>query len=242
MVYQDPMRALNPTMPIGKQLVEGLRAEGGLSKQGARQRAIELLEAVQIPAAAQRVGMYPHQLSGGMRQRVVIAMALADDPQLLIADEPTTALDVTVQAQILDLLATIQRERAMAMILVTHDLGVAAWHTDRIAVMYAGGIVERAPTGRLFSSMRMPYTRALFDSIPRLDMPIHATLPAISGRPPQRLDEAPGCAFHPRCAHAQDDCAARTPPVTVFGDHAWSCWHPLGGEDLSSPAASRSAS
>ncbi|MBI5089124.1 MAG: ABC transporter ATP-binding protein [Actinobacteria bacterium] len=229
MVYQDPIRALNPTMRIGDQIVEAIRAhDHEISRDAAHRRAVELLDAVQIPAAAARARTYPHQLSGGMRQRVVIAMALSSDPRVLIAAEPTTALDVTVQAQILDLLADLQTERRMALVLVTHDLGVAAWHTHRVLVMYAGRIVEEARTDDLFAAMRMPYTRALFDSIPRLDRPAHQPLPAIHGKPPDMHRVPPGCPFHPRCSRATEICGSEAPPETRIADgHRWSCWHPL---------------
>lgn len=213
MIFQDPMTALNPVLTICVQVSEPLQQHLGLSKPAARQRAIELLDAVGIPDAASRVDQYPHQLSGGMRQRVVIAIALACDPALLIADEPTTALDVTVQKQILDLLSRLQTQRRMGMLLITHDLGVVASRADIIAVMYAGRLVELAPATTLFSAMRHPYTEALFNSIPRITDPAHTRLQAIPGRPPQLHNPAPGCAFAPRCQYAQQRCHRETPPV-----------------------------
>jgi peptide/nickel transport system ATP-binding protein len=215
MIFQDPMTALNPVLTICVQVSEPLQQHLGLSKQAARQRAIELLDAVGIPDAANRVDQYPHQLSGGMRQRVVIAIALACDPALLIADEPTTALDVTVQKQILDLLSRLQAQRRMGMLLITHDLGVVASRADIIAVMYAGRLVELAPATTLFSAMRHPYTEALFNSIPRISDPGHTRLQAIPGRPPQLHNPAPGCAFAPRCQYAQQRCHRETPPVVL---------------------------
>ncbi len=183
MVFQDPMTSLNPVVKIGRQIGEGLRLHRGMSRQQARQTAVELLRSVKIPEPERRLGQFPHELSGGMRQRVMIAIAIACGPKLLMADEPTTALDVTVQAQILDVLQEKQRERDMAMILVTHDLGVVAGRTDEIAVMYAGKVVEKAPTPVLFSEMRMPYTEALLKSIPRIEYPSHTRLVAIWPRP-----------------------------------------------------------
>ncbi len=215
MIFQDPMTALNPVLTICVQVSEPLQQHLGLSKPAARQRAIELLDAVGIPDAASRVDQYPHQLSGGMRQRVVIAIALACDPALLIADEPTTALDVTVQKQILDLLSRLQTQRRMGMLLITHDLGVVASRADIIAVMYAGRLVELAPAATLFSAMRHPYTEALFNSIPRITDPAHTRLQAIPGRPPQLHNPAPGCAFAPRCQYAQQRCHRETPPVVL---------------------------
>jgi len=215
MIFQDPMTALNPVLTICVQVSEPLQQHLGLSKQAARQRAIELLDAVGIPDAANRVDQYPHQLSGGMRQRVVIAIALACDPALLIADEPTTALDVTVQKQILDLLSRLQAQRRMGMLLITHDLGVVASRADIIAVMYAGRLVELAPTTSLFSDMKHPYTEALFKSIPRISDPGHTRLQAIPGRPPQLHNPEPGCAFAPRCHYAQQRCHRETPPVVL---------------------------
>ena len=227
-VFQDPMTSLNPVLTIGTQLVETLQAHLGLDGRSAARRGIGLLEAVGIPAPEQRMRQYPHQLSGGMRQRVAIAIALSCEPRLLIADEPTTALDVTVQAQILDLLARETRRRHMAMILITHDLGVVAGRADQVAVMYAGRVVERAPTRDLFHATRMPYTAALLGAIPKLDAAPHTRLPAIGGRPPDPTRPLPGCAFAPRCFHADAACHAARPPL-AGQDHAFACWHPVGG-------------
>jgi peptide/nickel transport system ATP-binding protein len=213
MVFQDPMTSLNPVMKVGNQITESLRQHLDVDKSFAMESAEQLLRSVGIPEPARRLKEYPHQLSGGMRQRVMIAIALACGPRLLFADEPTTALDVTVQAQILDLLAEQQRERFMAMVLVTHDLGVVAGRTDEIAVMYAGEIVEQAPTRTLFSSMRMPYTAALVESIPRLEHPSHTRLNVIAGRPPDLIDPPAGCRFAARCTFARAECTAATPPL-----------------------------
>ena len=228
-VFQDPMTSLNPVLSIGSQIIETLREHLGLDRAAAARRAVELLGEVGIPSPEQRLAQYPHQFSGGMRQRVAIAIALSCEPKLLIADEPTTALDVTVQAQILDLLAHEQRRRAMAMILITHDLGVVAGRTDEVAVMYAGRVVERAPTGRLFKAMRMPYTEALIAAIPKLEAPPHTPLQAISGLPPDPTRPSPGCAFAPRCAYANGRCRHSAPALeTRDGQHHFACWHPLG--------------
>ena len=229
MIFQDPMTALNPVLRLSVQLSEPLQQHLGMNRQQARLRAIELLAAVGIPDAANRVDQYPHQLSGGMRQRVVIAIALSCNPQLLIADEPTTALDVTVQKQILDLLSDLQKERQMGMLLISHDLGVVASRADHIAVMYAGRLVEIAPARTLFRSMRHPYTEALFNSIPRISDASHTRLQAIPGRPPQLINPAPGCAFAPRCPYAQQRCRRETPPMisTADADHRHACFYPV---------------
>jgi oligopeptide/dipeptide ABC transporter ATP-binding protein len=230
MVFQDPMTSLNPVMRIGNQIMEGLRTHLHQKKEEAEKTALALLRSVRIPEPERRLKEYPHQLSGGMRQRVVIATALACGPRLLIADEPTTALDVTVQDQILDLLQQQQRERFMAMMLITHDLGVVAGRTDEIAVMYAGQIVEKAPTRTLFAEMKMPYTEALLQSIPKLDQASHTRLQAISGRPPDLVNPPTGCRFAPRCLYAQDRCLEEQPPLMEADTpgHLYRCWFPVG--------------
>ena len=234
MIFQDPMTALNPVMKIGRQITESLRFHLDMSKSEARETAIALLDAVKIPSAEKRFSSYPHEMSGGMRQRVVIAVALACGPKLLFADEPTTALDVTVQAQILDLLAEQQRERYMAMILVTHDLGVVAGRADEIAVMYAGRIVEQAPTATLFARMRHPYTEALLAAIPKLEDPSHTRLVAIGGRPPDLVDPPKGCSFSPRCPYAQQRCHEERPELTpspADPEHSFACFYPVGSPE-----------
>ena len=230
MVFQDPMTSLNPVMKVGRQITESLREHLDMSKDDANDTALALLKSVGIPEPARRLREYPHQLSGGMRQRVTIAIALACGPKLLFADEPTTALDVTVQAQILNLLRQQQRERHMAMILVTHDLGVVAGRADDIAVMYAGQIVETAPTRTLFAEMRMPYTEALLKSIPKLEHQSHTRLEAIGGRPPDLIHPPPGCKFAPRCPYAQDRCREEEPPLLEAdtSGHYYKCWFPVG--------------
>ncbi|MFN8025115.1 MAG: ABC transporter ATP-binding protein [Acidimicrobiia bacterium] len=229
MVFQDPMTSLNPVMKIGKQITEAIHTHLDVTKKFADELAVSLLESVRVPDPERRMGEYPHQLSGGLRQRVCIAVALACGPQLLLADEPTTALDVTVQAQVLDVLAQQQRERFMAVILVTHDLGVVAGRADDVLVMYAGQVVEKAPTATLFRDMRMPYTEALLRSIPKLDQPSHTRLAAIPGRPPDLVDPPPGCRFAPRCPYAQDKCREEMPPLVAADTpgHEYRCWFPV---------------
>ncbi len=231
MVFQDPMTSLNPTKRIGIQITESLRYHLQLSRSEARTRAVDLLESVGIADAGRRIDQYPHELSGGMRQRVTIAIALSCSPDLLFADEPTTALDVTVQAQILDLLAQQQRDRNMSMVLVTHDLGVVRGRTDHIIVMYAGQVVESAPTPTIFAMPRMPYTEGLMNAVPQITGPIHVTLRAIPGRPPNLVDLGPGCRFSPRCPYAQDRCLEEAPPLRpepTDPDHLAACWYPVG--------------
>ncbi|MDG4821077.1 ABC transporter ATP-binding protein [Asanoa sp. WMMD1127] len=227
MIFQDALSALNPVYPVGWQITEALRSRRGISKSDARRRAVELMDLVQIPAASQRVDDYPHQFSGGMRQRVMIAMALALRPKVLIADEPTTALDVTVQAQIMDLLATLRAELEMALILITHDLGVVADVADRITVMYAGRVVEHADVHTLYGAPAHPYTRGLLASVPRLEYRGHG-LHSISGTPPNPVAIPEGCAFHPRCPWAQQVCRMTEPPLTRIGrlDRASACHFP----------------
>ncbi len=230
MVFQDPMTALNPTLPIERQLTEAPRRHLGLSADQARTRALELLDVVGIPEPHKRLRQYPHQLSGGMRQRVVIAIALSCDPDVLIADEATTALDVTVQRQILDLLQEIQRERRMSVLMVSHDLGVLAGRADRIMVMYGGRVMETAATADLFRERRHRYTDALLRAIPRLDTPRHSLLTAIAGSPPDAAARMSGCRFAPRCEVAQDDCRTERPVeqhVPAEADHRFVCHHPI---------------
>ena len=220
MIFQDPMTSLNPVHKIGKQLIEAIKLHRDVSTSSARARALELLKAVGIPHAARRVDDYPHQFSGGMRQRVMIAMALVNDPDLLIADEPTTALDVTTQAQILDLMARLQREFGSAIILITHDLGVVAEVADEVAVMYAAQIVERGPVERIFNRPHHPYTWGLLGSLPRLDADLER-LVQIPGQPPSLLSPPRGCRFHPRCAYVMNVCATEVPSLEpVPGDPA----------------------
>jgi oligopeptide/dipeptide ABC transporter ATP-binding protein len=232
MVFQDPARSLNPTLRVGDQITEAIHVHRKASKAEAQDRAVELMELVRLPAARERFRQYPHQLSGGMRQRVMIAIALAGDPRLLIADEATTALDVTTQAQIMELLRDLQQRLGMALIMISHDLGLAASYADEVLVMYAGRAVERAATRTLFGQVRMPYTRALLGAIPRLENPPHATLAAVPGQPPDLASQAPGCPFAPRCPEATDRCRDTAPPLAEQEPgHLWACWHPCGLED-----------
>ena len=230
MVFQDPARSLNPTMRIGTQITEAITAHRQVGKSEANAQAVELLRLVRMPAAGRRFNEYPHQLSGGMRQRVVIAIALACRPKLLIADEATTALDVTTQAQIMELMLELQQELDMALILISHDLGLAASYADEVVVMYAGKIVEQAPASRLFGrggTVRMRYTRALLDAIPHLERPAHGELPVVGGRPPDPTALPPGCSFAPRWRSAADDCLAKAPALVEHAPgHRWACWHP----------------
>jgi oligopeptide/dipeptide ABC transporter ATP-binding protein len=234
MVFQDPMTSLNPVMRVGQQITETLRAHLDMDKSHARETALALFKSVGIPEPDRRLDEYPHQLSGGMRQRIVIAIALACGPKLLFADEPTTALDVTVQAQILNLLQQQQRERHMAMILVTHDLGVVAGRADEIAVMYAGQIVEKAPTRTLFAAVHMPYTEGLLKSIPKLDQASHTKLEIIGGRPPDLINPPKGCKFAPRCPYAKQRCMDEEPPLieAETPGHYYKCWYPVNAEGL----------
>jgi oligopeptide/dipeptide ABC transporter ATP-binding protein len=224
MIFQDALSSLNPVFPVGWQIAETLRVQEGLSKTDARHRAIALMERVKIPGARARVDEYPHQFSGGMRQRVMIAMALARSPKVLIADEPTTALDVTVQAQIMDLLAELRRETGMAVILITHDLGVVAGVADRIAVMYAGRIVEHADVHSLYRAPAHPYTKALLASIPHGNE-AREELRTIRGLPPNLIRIPPGCAFHPRCWIAQPICSTTVPASLDLGNDRTSACH-----------------
>ncbi|MFJ8847552.1 ABC transporter ATP-binding protein [Streptomyces cyaneofuscatus] len=224
MIFQDALSSLNPVLTVGEQLGEMYVVHRGMSRKDARAKSVELMDRVRIPAAKERVGNYPHQFSGGMRQRIMIAMALALEPSLIIADEPTTALDVTVQAQVMDLLAELQRELNMGLILITHDLGVVADVADKIAVMYAGRIVETAPVHEIYKAPAHPYTKGLLRSIPRLDQK-GQELYAIKGLPPNLLHIPPGCAFNPRCPMAQDVCRSDVPPLYEVDEERRSACH-----------------
>jgi peptide/nickel transport system ATP-binding protein len=224
MVFQDPMSSLDPIMRIKDQLVEAMLSHGKFSGAQAEARALDLLQRVGIPDPQARLDDYPHTYSGGMRQRVMIAMALANDPDIIIADEPTTALDVTIQAQILDLLAELNRDLGTGIILITHNLGVVARVCSKVAVMYAGRVVESGPTEEIFASPRHPYTQALLAATPRLDADHDAPLLPIPGRPPGLVEPIAGCAFAPRCAHADQRCHDEAPPVSAVDRRAWSCW------------------
>ena len=225
MIFQDPMTSLNPVLTVNRQISEALQLHMGMNKQQARERTIELLKMVGIPNAEERVDQYPHQFSGGMRQRVMIAMALSCNPKLIIADEPTTALDVTIQAQILDLMGVLQQERDTGVILVTHSMGVVAGMADRIQVMYAGHIVETASTEEIFANPRHPYTVGLMKSIPRLDAQRREKLEPIRGLPPDLIDLPDMCPFVPRCNYAREKCEQKNPPLLkVEEGHYSACW------------------
>jgi peptide/nickel transport system ATP-binding protein len=238
MIFQDPMTSLNPTMTIGKQIAESVRIHRGAGKAEGLERAIEVLSLVGMPSPQQRARDYPHQLSGGMRQRAMIAMALANEPKLLIADEPTTALDVTVQKQILELIDSLRERLSMAVILVTHDLGVIAGRADRVNVMYAGRIVETTTTDRLYSNPRHPYTEALFDSLPERGADSGTRLYSIPGMPPDLTDPPAACRFAARCRYAQEDCRVQDPPYRVDEvGHQFACFHPVGAAERSNQDA-----
>jgi peptide/nickel transport system ATP-binding protein len=223
MIFQDPMTSLNPVFTVGDQIVEGILAHFKMPRAAARERALQLLQEVGIPDPSARLKAYPHQLSGGMRQRVMIAIALSAEPEILVADEPTTALDVTVQAQILEVLERLQESRGMAVLLITHDLGIVAGRADRVAVMYAGQIVEEAPTARLFANPSHPYTQGLFASVPRISGPLRRLNP-IGGTVPAPTAWPSGCRFRPRCPKAFDKSELEPPLLTVEPDHQMRCW------------------
>jgi peptide/nickel transport system ATP-binding protein len=238
LIPQSPTASLNPVMTVGQQIGESLKLHRGITGHAVRRLGLELLSSVGIPEASRRLDEYPHQMSGGMCQRVMIAIALAGEPKLLIADEPTTALDVTIQAQILDLLKEQQLQRKMGMILVTHNLGVAASCTDRIAVMYGGRFVEIAETKDIFDSYRMPYTEALLQAIPRVDRKVGDRFNVIPGQPPDPVRLPAGCAFSPRCRYALERCRMESPALTPSGtrDHVYACYNPLPSREIARTA------
>ncbi|MBI4306751.1 MAG: ABC transporter ATP-binding protein [Chloroflexi bacterium] len=225
MIFQEPMTSLNPVLSIERQLTEGMRLHLGLTENAARERAIELMNTVGIPDAPRRLKQYPHHFSGGMRQRVMIAMAISCSPKLIIADEPTTALDVTIQAQILDLMKQICRDRSVALVIITHNLGVVARYADRINIMYAGRIIERGTSREIFNNPRHPYSLGLLRSVPRLDRARKDLLETIEGQPPNLSTLPGGCYFQPRCRFAVERCSREYPPhVGIDGTHASACW------------------
>lgn len=236
MIFQDPMTSLNPTMSIGRQIMEGLIKHQGMSKIEAKERAIEMLRLVGIPMPEKRVDQYPHEFSGGMRQRAMIAIALACEPKLLIADEPTTALDVTIQAQIMDLMRDLQKKTGTSIILITHDLGVVAESCDRVVVMYAGEVIETGTVNEIFYNPQHPYTKGLLKSVPRLDLKKDEPLIPILGTPPDLLNPPQGCAFAPRCDYAMRVCQQYSPEMdTLSKTHTAACWlnHPMAKEAVS---------
>ena len=225
MIFQEPMTSLNPVLTIGRQVMEPLMLHKGMGKKAALKDCIELLKSVQIPDAEARVGAYPHEFSGGMRQRVMIAMGLSCNPRLIIADEPTTALDVTIQAELLELMKGLTKDRGTALIIITHNLGVIARYADKVIVMYAGRIIEKAMTGDLYRRPRHPYTIGLMESVPRLDQDIRQKLMSIEGQPPDLACLLPGCPFHPRCRHVIDKCSKEAPTLRGVSDnHEVACW------------------
>jgi oligopeptide/dipeptide ABC transporter ATP-binding protein len=226
MIFQEPMTSLNPVLTIGRQMTEGLETHLAMTPTAARTRAAELLSLVGIPDPARRLAQYPHQFSGGMRQRMMIAMALACEPSLVLADEPTTALDVTIQAQILELMKSLSRRLGVAMLMITHNLGIVARYADRVNVMYAGKIIERGTAREIYANPRHPYTLGLLRSVPRLDEPRRARLDPIEGQPPDLSRLPGGCAFAPRCAFCVERCVVETPPLRPIGasSHVSACW------------------
>ena len=225
MIFQEPMTSLNPSLTIGRQVGEPIEVHEETSREEVWERCIELLRKVRIPDPEQRANAYPHQFSGGMRQRAMIAMSLACDPQLIIADEPTTALDVTVQAQVLHLLKEVTRETGAALVIITHDLGVVARYADRVNVMYAGRIVEAGPAREIYNNPKHPYTVGLMNSVPRLDGDLDSALEPIEGQPPDLANLPSGCAFQPRCRHAVERCSVERPALTIVeNEHVAACW------------------
>ncbi|OHD73479.1 MAG: peptide ABC transporter ATP-binding protein, partial [Spirochaetes bacterium RBG_13_68_11] len=236
MIFQDPMTCLNPFLRISTQLVETIQLHQHLDRREARDKAVEMLRMVGIPNPERRIDAYPHQFSGGMRQRVMIAMALSCNPEIVIADEPSTALDVTIQAQILEIIKELSRKLGTAVILITHDLGVVSGMCDRICVMYAGRMVERGSTDVIFADPKHPYTRGLIRSVPRLDKVTGERLYSIQGTPPSLINMPECCPFHPRCEHTMEVCRKQYPPQTDFGDGHWAhCW--LYGDAAAAAAA-----
>jgi oligopeptide/dipeptide ABC transporter ATP-binding protein len=238
MIFQEPMTSLNPVRSIESQLTEGMRLKLGLSRRAARKRALDLLNEVGISDPEQRLRQFPHQLSGGMRQRVMIAIALSCEPKLILADEPTTALDVTIQAQILALTSRLCRDHGVGLVLITHNLGIVARHAQNVAVMYGGRVVERATARQLYREPQHPYTQGLLASVPRLDLPRDVPLQPVPGAPPDPMEYVPGCRFHPRCSKATDICAQETPGFAMSGGHEVACWHSgFGTPKAEDPAA-----